>query len=220
MCTSRMIELSSRIAASTAILNDHFVANHLPTPSFDVDGRQDTLVPKRMVDVKAARAAITDDTEELRRLVLWPRDYLMSYSADELLSQHAITRFRLAHLFPVGGEATFGEIAAISGLSETIVRQIIRHSVVKDILQELRPGVVSHNSLAKDTVIDDRVSANCQEFWPAVAQPCDSMARFPESEVQSETMSGSLFIFRFLTEFLKIGGKETVLSDVKRFKFH
>ncbi|RYP28175.1 hypothetical protein DL767_007323 [Monosporascus sp. MG133] len=177
-------------------------------PSFDVDGRQDTLVPKRMVDVKAARAAIIDDTEELCRLVLGPRDYLMSCSADELLSQQAITRFRLDHSFPVGGEALFGEIAAISGLSEINVRQIIRQAVVKDILQESCPDVVSHNSvsrlLAEDPVIHDWVSASREEFWPAAAQTCNAMARFPGSEVPSETVEK----------------EEIALSDVKRFKFH
>ncbi|RYP53824.1 hypothetical protein DL768_001275 [Monosporascus sp. mg162] len=148
------MELSSRITASKAMLSNYFVANHLPTPSFDVDGPQDALVPKCMVDVKAARVAILDDTEELRRLRLRPGDYLISYSADELLSQHAITRFRLAHSFPVGGEATFGEIAAISGLSETNVRRIIRHAVVKDILQEPRSGVVLHT--------------RCRARWPRI----------------------------------------------------
>lgn len=73
-------ELASRIAANTAKLNDYLVANGLPTPSFDINGPKDTLVPKHEAEVEAARVAIIDDTQELRRLVLGPREYLMSYT--------------------------------------------------------------------------------------------------------------------------------------------
>lgn len=77
---SRITELANRIAANTKKLNDYLVANNLPPPSFALDGPKDTLVPKHETDVEAARVAIIDDTQELRRLVLGPREYLMSYT--------------------------------------------------------------------------------------------------------------------------------------------
>lgn len=80
MATSRIIELANRIAANTAKLNDYLTAHDLPTPSFAEDGPRDTLVPKSEVDVESARVAIIDDTLELRRLSLGPREYLMSYT--------------------------------------------------------------------------------------------------------------------------------------------
>lgn len=79
MTTSRIVELSNRIAANTAILNDYLVSHDLPTPSFDENGPKDTLVPKDELEVESARVAIIDDTQELRRLALGPREYLMSY---------------------------------------------------------------------------------------------------------------------------------------------
>lgn len=83
MATSRIVELSSRIAANTAKLNEYLVAHDLPTPSFDVDAPLDTLVPKAELEAEAARVAIIDDTQELRRLALGPRDYLMSYTVGQ-----------------------------------------------------------------------------------------------------------------------------------------
>lgn len=77
---SRITKLANRIAANTTKLNDYLVARNLPTPSFGVDGPKDTLVPKQEAEVEAARVAIIDDTQELRRLVLGPREYLMSYT--------------------------------------------------------------------------------------------------------------------------------------------
>ncbi|RYP57680.1 hypothetical protein DL769_009335 [Monosporascus sp. CRB-8-3] len=136
MSSSRIIELSPRIAANTAILNDYLVANHLPMSSFDVDGPQNTLVPKHMVDVPAARVAIIDDTEELRRLVLGPRDHLMSYWGSKLL-----TTMTSPASVPAG----------------------------------------------RGPVIHDWVGTSCEELWPAAAQTCNAMARFPGSREPNKT---------------------------------
>jgi hypothetical protein len=75
----RIVELAKRIAANTAKLQSYLTAHGLPTPSFDINGPKDTLVPKTETETEAARVAIIDDTQELRRLVLGPREYLMSY---------------------------------------------------------------------------------------------------------------------------------------------
>ena len=80
MATSRIVELATRIAASTLKLDEYIKEHNLPTPSFDINGPKDTLFPKEEVDVETARVAIIDDTQELRRLVLGPREYLMSYT--------------------------------------------------------------------------------------------------------------------------------------------
>lgn len=76
----RIVELAKRIAANTETLQNYLTAHGLPTPSFDIDGPKDSLVPKTATEIEAARVAIIDDTQELRRLVLGPREYLMSYS--------------------------------------------------------------------------------------------------------------------------------------------
>lgn len=89
---SRILELSSRIAANTTRLNDYLVSNNLPSPDFDhIEGPRDTLVPKDETDVEAARVAIIDDTMELRQLVLGPREYLMSYTVSSYQWSSIIT---------------------------------------------------------------------------------------------------------------------------------
>lgn len=80
MSTTRILELSSRIATNTTKLNDYLVSNNLPAPSFDLNGPTDSLIPKENTDLEAARVAIIDDTLELRQLMLGPREYLMSYT--------------------------------------------------------------------------------------------------------------------------------------------
>lgn len=80
MAAARIVEISARIAANTAKVNEYLVANNLPSPSFDENGPSETLIPKDALEVEAARVAIIDDTVELRRLVLGPREYLMSFT--------------------------------------------------------------------------------------------------------------------------------------------
>ncbi|KAK7730360.1 hypothetical protein SLS53_009060 [Cytospora paraplurivora] len=186
MATSRIVELSSRIAANTAKLNEYLLAHNLPTPSFEENGPQDTLVPKDELETEAARVAIIDDTQELRQV-------LMNGQHDELISQQAITRFRLAHSFPVGQESSFADIAAVSGLQEVNVRQIIRHAIIKGIFSEPRTGVIAHNAvsrlLAEDQVIHDWVGASTDDLWQAAAQTCNALAKYPGSQEPNETAS-------------------------------
>ncbi|TRX96512.1 hypothetical protein FHL15_002784 [Xylaria flabelliformis] len=191
MATSQIVELANRIASNTAKVNDYLLSHNLPTPSFDVDGPRDTLIPKDELDIEAARVAIVDDTLKLRRLVLGPREYLMSYTHDELISQQAITRYRIAHSFPVGQEASFADIATATGLDQGLVRRFIRHAIVKDIFSEPRPGVVVHNAvsrlLAEDQVIHDWVGASTDDLWQAAAQTCNALDKWSGSQEPNET---------------------------------
>lgn len=121
------------------------------------------------------------------------REALTTVQHNELISQQAITRFRLAHSFPIGHESSFAEIAAVSGLPEINVRQIIRHAVTKEIFSEPRPGVVAHNAvsrlLAEDQVIHDWVGASTDDLWQAAAQTCNALAKYPGSQEPNRTVS-------------------------------
>ncbi|KAK6223988.1 hypothetical protein LQW54_000134 [Pestalotiopsis sp. IQ-011] len=80
MSMLRIVELSARIADNTAKVNEYLNAHHLPTPSIDVSAPLQSVIPKTEVEIEAARVAIIDDTLELRRLMLGPRDYLMTFT--------------------------------------------------------------------------------------------------------------------------------------------
>ncbi|KAI1391008.1 S-adenosyl-L-methionine-dependent methyltransferase [Hypoxylon trugodes] len=191
MSTSRIIELSTNIAANSAKIHDYLVTHGLPTLSFDINAPSSSIIPKDAVDIESARVSIIDDTLELRRLALGPREHLMSYTHNELISQQAITRFGLAHAFPIGSEATFADIAKASNLNEQIVRQILRHAIMNNIFAEPRPGIIRHNAvsrlLAEDQVVHDWVGANTDDMWQAAAQTCNALASFPGSQEPNET---------------------------------
>ncbi|KAK3991366.1 S-adenosyl-L-methionine-dependent methyltransferase [Cladorrhinum sp. PSN332] len=189
--TSRIVELATRISTNTTKLDTYLTTHNLPSPSFDINAPLDSSIPKSEKEIEAARTAIIEDAQELRRLILGPRDYLMSHTHNELISQQAITRFKIAHSFPIGSETTFAEISATTGLSEINVRKLIRHAVIKDIFIEPRPGVIAHNAvsrlLAEDQVIHDWVGSSTNDGWPGAAHACEALEKFPGSEEPNET---------------------------------
>jgi len=189
--STRIVELSQRIATNTTKLNDFLEANGLPTPTFDVNGPPGHSIPDDAAGIHAARAAIIDDTQELRRLVLGPKEYLMSYCHDELVAQQGITRFRLAHSFPIGSEATFADIAKSSGLSESHAKQFLRFATMQDIFVESRPGVIAHNAvsrlLAEDDVMHDWADINSDDMWKSAARTCDALEKWRGSQEPHES---------------------------------
>ncbi|KAI8630535.1 S-adenosyl-L-methionine-dependent methyltransferase [Xylariaceae sp. FL1651] len=153
--------ISSRIAANTNKVNDYLVTHNLPTPSFDVNGAQDTLIPKHVLDTKLAKAAIIDDTLELRCLVLGPREYLISYIHDELISQKAITHFRITHSFP-----TRPCIVAYNAVSRLLAKDQAIHDWVAASTDDLWQAAAQ--------------TCNAVEKWPGSEEPNETFSKFPE----------------------------------------
>jgi hypothetical protein len=96
----------------------------------------------------------------------------LSYlKANNLVSLHAIQRFGIAQSFPVGEEASFGQISDACGLPEHDTRRIIRHAITQRIFSEPRKGFVTHTAasqlLAEDTGMSDWVAVQCEEMLPA-----------------------------------------------------
>jgi hypothetical protein len=73
---SRISQLSALIAEQTANINNFFVDNKLPTPSFEADALSSLPIPDDAEEIKAARLAIIEACAELQALVTGPRDFL------------------------------------------------------------------------------------------------------------------------------------------------
>lgn len=97
MAESRILELSRRIAADTEKLNAFLVANELPPPSFSVDAPLQSKIPQAETEVLNARQRVIEDTLELNRLVLGPREYLMWFSVSSWRDQHLKRSHRIAY---------------------------------------------------------------------------------------------------------------------------
>ena len=79
--TSSISELAARIAANTTIVNNFYIENGLPTPSFDQDSpRRPVISPSTAPEIEAARQAVIYDCQELRILMQGPAQYLAGLS--------------------------------------------------------------------------------------------------------------------------------------------
>ncbi|KAI1400598.1 putative O-methyltransferase [Hypoxylon fuscum] len=191
MKDSRILELSVRIATNTAKVNDYFAANNLPQPSFDLNAPSQCLIPPSESEIVAARQAVLHDCLELRNLMLGPREYVTSFQHNELVGQQVIMRFKLAEAVPIGGEITFAELAATTGLHEIHLRKILRLAIAQHIFSEPRPGVVAHSAvsrlIAENKVLADWLRFSTDDLWHAAYHMSDAMAQYPGSEEPGET---------------------------------
>ncbi|KAI0015851.1 S-adenosyl-L-methionine-dependent methyltransferase [Xylariomycetidae sp. FL0641] len=161
MSHPRITDLSARIAANTAKVNEYLATHDLPRPGFDLDAPPKSLIPPTEPEIAQAR----------QDPMLGPREHLTSFRHNELIDQHAIARFRLAEAFPLGGETTFAELAAESGLNEVHVRKLLRFAMTQHIFHEPRPGFVAHTAashlLAEDKGLYNWIRFSTNDLWHA-----------------------------------------------------
>ncbi|CAG8952635.1 hypothetical protein HYFRA_00009742 [Hymenoscyphus fraxineus] len=184
-------ELASIISDNTAIVNDYITAQGLEQPSFDVDAPNSSVIPLDATEIQAARGAVIDATLMLRDLVLGPKEHLLGFSHNCLLSMQAISRFKIAATFPIHEEATFAQISEKCGVNEHDVKRILRHAMTNHIFKEPRKGVVAHTAasrlLFEDAQTADWVGSSTDDLWQAASQTVNAMVKFPGSQEPNET---------------------------------
>jgi hypothetical protein len=78
--TSRIVELASKIADDTTVVNDYFVSNGLPAPSFDVDGPLILPISPSETEIIAAKDRVLAHTLELHNLMRGPVESVVGTS--------------------------------------------------------------------------------------------------------------------------------------------
>ena len=73
---SKIVQLSALIAKHTTTINNFFVENKLPTPSFEADALWSLPIPDDAEEVKSARLAVIEACAELQALVTGPKEFL------------------------------------------------------------------------------------------------------------------------------------------------
>ncbi|KAL8919605.1 MAG: hypothetical protein Q9172_004908 [Xanthocarpia lactea] len=172
MPLSRIVELALLIVSKTTEVDLKLNDADLPTPSFGPEGLNDTLLYRGIAE---SRQSIIEATEELHALMLGPVGHLTSHSHEIFITLQAIYPFRLANALPNGNdEASFDEIARVSGLPESKVRRILRHAMSYRIFCEPRAGIVAHTAASKYLVTNplmyEWIGMVTEEMWPAASK--------------------------------------------------
>lgn len=73
---SRIAELAAAVAQHTQKIDNYLSANHLPYPSFDVQGPVDLRLPP---EIEQSRTAALQASQELNDLLQGPRELLFNH---------------------------------------------------------------------------------------------------------------------------------------------
>ncbi|MCJ1379615.1 hypothetical protein MMC17_002717 [Xylographa soralifera] len=189
MGLSRLAELAATISAHATQLDDYIKANNLPDLSFDTDGPIQLALPESLA---ASQDVLLDSANELRALLLGPIGILQYVCEhNNLVSLHAINRFKIAESFPSDQEASFTQISSKCGLNESDTRRILRHAMTNHIFKEPRKGVVAHTAaskaLAEIPMLREWVGMVSEELAPAAPRVADALVKWPNSEEPNET---------------------------------
>jgi hypothetical protein len=84
--TNKIVELSLLIAQQTALINDYFEQNKLPTPSLDAHALQLLPIANGAAHVNAARDQVIEACSELKALLTGPRE-LVRFQVCQLVFQ-------------------------------------------------------------------------------------------------------------------------------------
>jgi hypothetical protein len=182
-----MVQLAASISEAVAKLQEALQAKGVASPSFDEDAP--ISLPKETIGLQDA---ILDATSELYDMLLEPMDLLFQQGAvsfpplfperrrDANTPQHnnmvclqTISRHNIAAVVPAGGQASFSEIAAKTGLSTSMVRRILRHAMTLRIFREPKPGMVAHTQTSRwlaSPATNAWMSTASEEMWPAAVK--------------------------------------------------
>ncbi|THV55936.1 hypothetical protein BGAL_0002g00920 [Botrytis galanthina] len=191
MAQPTITELAAIISANTAKIDNYLSSQGLKSPSFDVDAPTEPLVPSDAPELVAARSELIDATLMLHDLILGPKEYLMKFTHDWLISMQAIGRFDIAKSIPVHEEVSYADIAKTCGVNELDVRRILRHAMTLRLFKEPKRGVVAHTAasrmIAEDPQMADWVATTSDELWQAATQTVNAMAKHRGSQEPNET---------------------------------
>ncbi|KFA74602.1 hypothetical protein S40288_05826 [Stachybotrys chartarum IBT 40288] len=182
----RMVQLAASISEAVAKLQEALQAKGVASPSFDEDAP--ISLPKETIGLQDA---ILDATSELYDMLLEPMDLLFQQGAhNNMVCLQTISRHNIAAVVPAGGQASFSEIAAKTGLSTSMVRRILRHAMTLRIFREPKPGMVAHTQTSRwlaSPATNAWMSTASEEMWPAAVKLLDAATQHPDSQEANET---------------------------------
>ncbi|KAM5467369.1 hypothetical protein MauCBS54593_005337 [Microsporum audouinii] len=181
----RIIQLAATISSSVLKIQETLDILGAPSPSFDENA---SPLP---IDIGKAQDAVLDATAELHDLLTEPSNIIhRSARGDKSACLQVISRFGIAGLIPPDGQASFGEIAKKTPLTEQMVGRIIRHAAMMRIFYEPEPGIVKHTKASRMLArpdVRDWMRAGIEELGPAGGKLADALEKWPGSQEPNET---------------------------------
>lgn len=198
--------MAERILARAKKLDAYLEAQNIAYPSFD----DDTLdqLPNELQD---ERWALANDANELKQLSRGPAQTTLDCSLNwtDALGLRVVYRYKLANAVPLDGTASYAEIAAASGLKESLCRRFLRlamgsHIFTEDPETKRVRHTASSRLLATDPDFSDAVGLEIDDFGPASSKLVDVWEKYEQDTAEPSQSAFCMFnetdktIFAFL----------------------
>ncbi|KAI4127458.1 MAG: hypothetical protein LQ338_003181 [Usnochroma carphineum] len=194
--------LTAQINTHATALSQLLAEANLPALSFASDAPPSLPHGKDFEKIQTARMSLIEAAQGIRDLALGPVDCITAFSdgiKHDLAALQVITEFRIPQLIPLHSEISFTDIAAKLGLPEYRVHRILRHAMTFRIFREPRPGYVAHTgpsaAFVQNPLLNDWVSFNLDEVWPADTKLAEALRRFGDSEEPGDSAIGLAYSF-------------------------
>ncbi|KAH7176437.1 O-methyltransferase-domain-containing protein [Dactylonectria macrodidyma] len=182
--TPSLVSLAKAISESANALAAKLEQEGSPAPSFAEDGLVD--YPKHP-EILGIRMQLLDAAADMYRLALGPTD--TSFLGPLFLNYDAtitdiLNQFDFWSAVPLGGSATYGEIAKRVNLPENLVRRVLRYAIAIRIFASApsTPDSVVHTSLsaapAKQPLLQTWLRHNLEEARPGAVHIPEAFRKF------------------------------------------
>ncbi|KAL8785195.1 MAG: hypothetical protein Q9195_008728 [Heterodermia aff. obscurata] len=190
-----LTSIAEAILARAKKLDAYLESNNIPYPSFD----EDTL--DRLPDeLQEDRWALANSSHELKKLtrgaVMNTLDTIFSWTDN--LGLRVVYHYQLAKAVPLNGTASYAEIAAGSGLKESLCRRFIRVAMSNNVFDEepttkrVRHTAVSR-LLATDQGFGDAIGLQLEEMAPASSKVIAAWDKYSQDSSEPRECAFSLY---------------------------
>ncbi|KAL8791881.1 MAG: hypothetical protein Q9195_005543 [Heterodermia aff. obscurata] len=215
-------ELSERISANSALVEQWLSRNNAEVPSFERDAKEEFPDTAGESEIEAARLAIVDDTNTIHDMLIGPGEVLRRIcwgvsnnlffvpqtpsrnpwlrhllQAIDNAVQQCIYHFNFLKAIPLEGGATYKDISAQVGLSEVQVKAIVRQSAMNRVLREDNPDHVIHTAssalLLRNRAMMDWYGHCVEEVFPASAKIAVALEKYQGSTAPQDSAFGLAF---------------------------
>ncbi|KAJ9645227.1 hypothetical protein H2201_000978 [Coniosporium apollinis] len=190
---STLMSLAAQIASSAAVIQQQLERNKLQGPSFAADAP--TALPDDP-EVQNARMALIEAASSLQCLATGPED-LMKWQAITLKHDQFVldflNQYRVFEAVPLDSDIPYAELASKVGVSESILRRVIRHAMTQHIFAETAPGSgrVVHTSnsafVARTPLVKSWLGHNLEEVTAGSVKQVETIRTYGDSQEPNES---------------------------------
>ena len=193
----RIGQLADVISASAHTISDYLEQNHLPQPSFEVNG---PITLGLSPQVEGVRRAAIDALQELLDLLQGPVACMLPRVCSESAlenpaelwqyngtSLQVISRHDIARKVPIEGSISFSDLAEATDIQVNDLKRIMRFAMsFHRLFTEPTEGFVAHSAgskmLASEELVRCGLGQSFDTFYGSFARTADALDRFKDGE--------------------------------------